>query len=59
MDAEGVAVIARHKGFASEDWPEEEFKWMQVPDYGPFGIERETEYRIAERTIRRPFSSRN
>ena len=51
LEAEGIAVITWHKGFAGEDWPEEEFKWIEVPDCGPFGIEGETEYRIAERTI--------
>ena len=51
LSAQGVAVITWHKGFAGEDWPEEEFQRIEVPNYGPFGIEGETGYRIAERTI--------
>ena len=51
LSAQGVAVITWHKGFAGEDWPEEEFARIDVPNYGPFGIEGETGYRIAERTI--------
>ena len=50
-EAEGVAATARRKGCAGEGRPEEEFEWTEVPDRGPFGIEGETEYRIAERTI--------
>ena len=52
LEAEGVAVIAWHKGFAGEDWPEEEFKWIGAPDYGPFGIEGETGHRIAKGRFR-------
>ena len=51
LSAQGVAVITWHKGFAGEGWPEEEFVRIDVPSYGPFGIERESGYRIAERTI--------
>ena len=51
LNAEGVAVINWHKGFAGEDCPEEEFEWIEVPDCGPFAIDGESEYRIAERTI--------
>ena len=51
LSAQGVAVITWHKGFAGEDWPEEEFERIGAPNHGPFGIEGETGYRIAERTI--------
>ena len=51
LSAQGVAVITWRKGFAGKDWPEEEFERVDVPNYGPFGIEGETGYRIVEKTI--------
>ncbi len=47
----GIAVIARHKGFKGEDWPEEEFRAVETPIRGPGGV-RAAGARLAERRIR-------
>ena len=46
-----MAAIAWRKARAGEGRPEKEFERIEAPDFGPFGIEGETECHIAERTI--------
>ena len=46
----GVACITWHKNFKGEDWPEEEFKKVNVPIWGPVRF-REGSVKLAQRSI--------